>query len=105
MLMNLPPTSAVIVDHVPALSEPQSDVRRMPYQRWSQVAQHFLTCLDVARQRRQLLALDERTLKDVGISRIDALQEANRSFWDIPEHLKLHRPVHPAGKAETTPSA
>ncbi len=91
MLMNLLPTSEGIDDHVPALSAPQSYVRRMVYQRWLRVAHHFLTCLDVARQRRQLLALDERTLKDVGISRIDALREANRDFWDIPEHLKPRR--------------
>ncbi len=54
-------------------------------------AHYFLTCLDVARQRRQLLALDERTLKDIGISRIDALREANRHFWDIREDLKPRR--------------
>ncbi len=46
--------------------------------------QHFLTCLDVARQRRQLLALDEWALKDIGISQSEARNEANRGFWDIP---------------------
>jgi hypothetical protein len=51
----------------------------------------FTSCLDVARQRRQLLALDETKLRDVGISRTDALREANRQFWDIPEHLKPRR--------------
>jgi len=49
---------------------------------------YFLTSLDVARQRKQLLALDESALKDIGISRTDALREANRDFWDIPEDLK-----------------
>ncbi len=91
MLMNLLPTSEVIDVHVPALSAPQSTVRRRAYQRWRRVARYILTCLEVARQRRQLLALDERTLKDVGIRRIDALREANRSFWDVPEHLKPRR--------------
>ena len=91
MVMTMQPISEVIDDRVPALSAPQSTVRRTAYQRWLRVVHYFLTCLDVARQRRQLLALDERTLKDVGISRIDALQEANRSFWDIPEHLKPRR--------------
>ncbi len=51
-------------------------------------AHYFLTSLDVARQRKQLLTLDERTLKDIGISRTDALREANRHFWDIPEDQK-----------------
>jgi len=49
---------------------------------------YFQTSLDVARQRKQLLALDESALKDIGISRTDALREANRDFWDIPEDLK-----------------
>ena len=89
--MNPLPTSDVIDDHVPALSAPQSYVRRMTYQRWLRFAHYFRTCRDVARQRRQLLAFDERTLKDVGIKRIDALREANRDFWDIPEHLKPRR--------------
>ena len=91
MVMNMPTTSEVIYDHVPALSAPQSYVRRMTYQRWLRATRYFLSCLDVARQRRQLLALDERKLKDVGISRIDALREANRQFWDLPEHLKPRR--------------
>ncbi len=51
-------------------------------------AHYFLICLDVARQRRLLLALGERTLKDIGRSRVDAFREANRGFWDIPEDLK-----------------
>ena len=78
-------TSDVIDDRVPALSALQSYVRRMAYQRWLRVAQYFLTCLEVARQRRRLIALDERTLKDVGISRNDALREGSRYFWDLPE--------------------
>jgi uncharacterized protein YjiS (DUF1127 family) len=53
--------------------------------------QYFLICLDVARQRRRLLALDESALKDIGRSRVDAFREANRGFWDIPEDLKSRR--------------
>lgn len=33
------------------------------------------------RQRRQLLALDRHALKDIGISRCDALREAQKPFW------------------------
>ncbi len=91
MLMNVPPTSEVIDDHVPALSAPLSHVRRMTYRGWLRVTHYLLTCREVARQRRGLLALDELALKDVGISRIDALREANRNFWDLPKHLKPHR--------------
>jgi len=34
-----------------------------------------------ARERRQLLALSDRDLQDIGISRIDALQEAEKPLW------------------------
>ncbi len=102
MLMNLMPTCDGIDDHPPVLSAPRSHILGLSHLGWQRVACHFLTCLDVARQRRQLLALNERALKDGGISGADAVREAHRGFWDIPEHLKLHRSVHPAGKAETT---
>jgi uncharacterized protein YjiS (DUF1127 family) len=36
---------------------------------------------DVARQRRSLLELDDRLLKDIGITRADAEREASRQFW------------------------
>ena len=48
-------------------------------------AHYFGACLEVARQRRHLFTLDERTLKDMGISPADADREARRDFWDIPE--------------------
>lgn len=89
--MNIQSASQPIDDHTTPLYAPQSHAGRMTNLRWLRVTNYFLTRLDVARQRRALLALDERTLKDVGISRIDALREANRYFWDIPEHLKLRR--------------
>jgi uncharacterized protein YjiS (DUF1127 family) len=40
---------------------------------------------EVARQRRALLALDERLLKDIGITRADAEREASRPFWDLAQ--------------------
>jgi uncharacterized protein YjiS (DUF1127 family) len=33
------------------------------------------------RQRRQLYALDERMLKDIGITRVDVEREAGKHFW------------------------
>jgi uncharacterized protein YjiS (DUF1127 family) len=36
---------------------------------------------ELARQRRALLALNDRMLKDIGISRAEAEHEANRAFW------------------------
>jgi len=91
MLRIFLPTSKAINDHVPALSAPKSYVRRTANQRLLRAARYFLSCLEVARQRRHLLTLDERILKDVGISRADALREASRQFWDIPEHQRPRR--------------
>ena len=39
----------------------------------------------VARQRRTLASLDNRALKDIGVTRTEANIEANRSFWDVPD--------------------
>jgi uncharacterized protein YjiS (DUF1127 family) len=36
-----------------------------------------------ARQRRELANLDERALKDIGLTRDDARVEAARPFWDV----------------------
>jgi uncharacterized protein YjiS (DUF1127 family) len=33
------------------------------------------------RQRRALLALDDRMLRDIGLSTADAWQEGSKSFW------------------------
>lgn len=35
----------------------------------------------IYRQRRALLGLSDHLLKDIGISRVDALQEGNKPFW------------------------
>jgi uncharacterized protein YjiS (DUF1127 family) len=36
---------------------------------------------ELARQRRALLTLDDRMLKDIGVTRAEAEREAGRSFW------------------------
>ena len=38
-------------------------------------------CHAVYRQRRELLALDDRMLKDIGLSRADAFREGSKPFW------------------------
>jgi uncharacterized protein YjiS (DUF1127 family) len=40
--------------------------------------------LDVFRQRRALLHLDDTALADLGLTRREALREATRPFWDLP---------------------
>ncbi|WP_420584594.1 DUF1127 domain-containing protein [Ruegeria sp.] len=41
--------------------------------------------ISLRRQRRTLARLDDRALKDVGITREQAEAEAARSIWDAPE--------------------
>lgn len=36
-----------------------------------------------ARQRRQLLALDDRMLRDIGLTRADVLAESSKPFWRL----------------------
>ncbi|MBY0431538.1 MAG: DUF1127 domain-containing protein [Rhodospirillales bacterium] len=37
--------------------------------------------MERARARRQLAALDDHMLKDIGLSRCDAVHEADKPFW------------------------
>ena len=40
--------------------------------------------LETARQRRQLAALSDYMLRDLGLTRAHAEQEAARPFWEVP---------------------
>ena len=42
----------------------------------------------VARQRRDLAALDLTRLEDLGLSESDARREATRPFWDAPSYWR-----------------
>lgn len=42
----------------------------------------------IARQRRALLELDDAILRDIGLTRTQAVQEASRPFWDAPRHWR-----------------
>ena len=44
---------------------------------------HFLS---LWRQRRHLSQVDDRLLKDIGLSRREAEIEAQRPLWDVPNH-------------------
>jgi len=39
--------------------------------------------IEASRGRRELRNLDERMLKDIGTSQVDAEREARRPFWDL----------------------
>lgn len=40
--------------------------------------------LEVRRERRNLLRMNDQALKDIGMSRNQVYAEAHRSLWDIP---------------------
>lgn len=45
---------------------------------------HLARMVAVARQRRALIALDDRALDDIGRSPDEARAEASRPIWDVP---------------------
>ena len=42
--------------------------------------------IGVARQRRQLLGLDDHLLKDIGVTRAQAVEESRQTPWNAPGH-------------------
>lgn len=42
----------------------------------------------LARQRHALAALDDAMLRDIGLTRDQAMNEAARPFWDAPRHWR-----------------
>jgi uncharacterized protein YjiS (DUF1127 family) len=45
------------------------------------VVTFFQDCLETYRQRRALAVLDDRMLKDIGLTRCDVDMEVSRPFW------------------------
>jgi len=45
------------------------------------IVSYLFDCLDVYRQRRALEALDDRLLKDIGLTRCDVEAEISRPVW------------------------
>ncbi|MFN3662902.1 DUF1127 domain-containing protein [Yoonia sp.] len=52
---------------------------------WRRVMQ----MIGLARQRRDLRDLDPHLLDDIGITRQDALREAEKPLWDVPRHWRM----------------
>jgi uncharacterized protein YjiS (DUF1127 family) len=49
---------------------------------WQTLAAWLFACWQRHRQRRELLGLDERLLRDIGVSRDDARLEARKRIWE-----------------------
>lgn len=58
-------------------------IRRMPF---SGVLRAFLARSALRRERNRLGRLDDRLLRDIGVTREQALSEASRPDWDAPTH-------------------
>lgn len=46
----------------------------------------LITRRGLRRARRRLAELDDHLLRDIGVSRAEALTEADRKGWDAPDH-------------------
>jgi uncharacterized protein YjiS (DUF1127 family) len=70
---------------VPPLCPPIGPTRRKGI---AGAIMHLISVLEIAlevrRERRMLLGMDDRALKDIGFNRGDAYAESRRSLWDIP---------------------
>ena len=66
----------------PAPTKSQPGERSSPG-RWARFLYALRVAFRVRRECRLLLGMDERMLKDLGLSGI-AHAEASRSFWDVP---------------------
>lgn len=53
-----------------------------------QTAFGIFAYLELYKQRRALARMDDSQLKDLGLSRNEAMEEAKRSIWDAPANWK-----------------
>lgn len=60
-------------------------------QRLGRLVDAIELAVEMRRERRMLLALDDRALKDLGLAKGDAYAEATRACWDIPRNCSAHR--------------
>ncbi len=44
---------------------------------------HLVTWQNRVRERKHLASLDDRMLRDVGLSRVDVEREASKPFWTV----------------------
>ena len=54
----------------------------------SRVPARLIYISALARSRRSLSRLDDHLLRDIGLTRSQALAEAERGIWDAPSHWR-----------------
>lgn len=75
----------------------------MPTMLISEVNRKLKSWRELSRQRRELGALSDHLLKDIGLSRVDAEREAGRPFWD--NRLDFDRTLRSRSSGRKTLSA
>lgn len=70
------------MDRIHELARPAAHRPRQGLVGW------LLSLLAIRRQRRRLASLDAAMLRDIGLTRDDALREAGRAPWDGPAHWR-----------------
>jgi uncharacterized protein YjiS (DUF1127 family) len=71
------------VHGVPGRRPVQEPWLRQASQTIERAVDAILTWRERVRMRRQLLSLDDRLLKDIGITRLQAQSEAEKPFWQV----------------------
>lgn len=71
--------NAINTKSVSSYNQPKSDSV------WKRLA----TFLALAHQRRQLRTLDAHLLKDIGVTRQEALTESRKVTWDAPQSWRM----------------
>jgi uncharacterized protein YjiS (DUF1127 family) len=61
-------------------------IARYIFGRRRKVLSNLKQALAVRRQRRALRDLPPEVLRDIGLTRDEALSEAGRPIWDVPRH-------------------
>ena len=73
--------------HIPSIAAPHVDMRA----RLVDAVLWLEAVLRTQRERRRLIALDDRMLADIGARRADAHAEWSRPFWDLPRRDETQR--------------
>lgn len=61
--------------------KPEGDRAGVRHQLWARMVSELAEWRRRLRDRRALAAMSDRSLRDIGVTRYDALQEANKPFW------------------------
>lgn len=54
----------------------------------SRLSARLMAVAALDRSRRSLRLLDDRLLRDIGLTRAEAISEADRAPWDAPAHWR-----------------